>query len=121
MVIGVPDNGLLCSFLNCHQSMGKEKKYDCVLCGHQLSDKNSYSRHKKIVQEGVKFPCGQCNHQATSKGNLISHKRAVHQYMKESSTLAGIVASNLLVGQISPDIKENYTLLVAVQFHKKVK
>ena len=37
------------------------KKYDCDLCGHQVSRKNSLARHKKIVHEGVKFPYGQCN------------------------------------------------------------
>ena len=49
---------------------------------------------------------------------LLGTKR---QYMKESSTLAGIVASNLLIAQISPDTKENYILLLAIQFDKKLK
>ena len=53
--------------------MGKEKKYDSVLFGHQVSHKNSLAKHKKIVHEGVKFPCGQCNIQATLKGNLAEH------------------------------------------------
>ena len=53
-----------------------EKKYNCYLCGHQVSHKNSLTRHKKIVHEGLKFPCGQCKHQSTSKGNLAPHNRA---------------------------------------------
>ena len=41
------------------------------------------------------------------------------QYMKESNSLAYIVASNLLISQISQGTKENFILLVAVQFDKK--
>ena len=42
------------------------------------------------------------------------------QSMKASSTLAGIVTSNLQIGQVSQGTKENYTLLVIVQFDKKM-
>ena len=52
---------------------GKDEKYNCDLCGHQVSHKNSLARHKKSVHEGVKFPCGQCIHQATTKGSLAEH------------------------------------------------
>ena len=57
----------------------KDKKYNCDLCGHQVSHKNSLTRHKKIVHEGIKFPCRQCNYQAITKGNLAKHKTAVHE------------------------------------------
>ena len=54
------------------------KKYNCDLCGHQASKKNSLARPKKIVHKGVRYPCRQCNYQATTKGNLAKHKTAVH-------------------------------------------
>ena len=40
----------------------KDKKYNCDLCGRQVSHKNSLAKHKKIVHEEVKFPYRQCNH-----------------------------------------------------------
>ena len=57
----------------------EEEKYNCDLCGHQVSHKNNLARHKKIVHEAVKYPCRQCNYQATTKGSLAEHKTAVHE------------------------------------------
>ena len=61
---------------------GKVKKFNCDICGHHVSQKNSLARHKKIVHEGVKYPFGQYNYQATTKGSLAEHKRAVHEGVK---------------------------------------
>ena len=71
----------------------KDKKYDCKLCGHQVSKKNNLARHKKIVHEGVKFPCGQCNCKTTDKGNLALHKRAVHEGVKYTCELCNYQTS----------------------------
>ena len=57
-------------------------KYNCDVCGHQVTSKGNLARHKRAVHEGVKFPCGQCNHQATSKGHFAQHKRAIHEGIK---------------------------------------
>ena len=57
----------------------KHKKYNCDLCGHQVKQKNSLTRHKR---EGVKYVCEQCNHQLTTKGSLAEHKRAVNEGVK---------------------------------------
>ena len=61
---------------------GNVKKYNCDICGHQVSHKSSLVRQKKIVHEGIKFSCRQCNYQATSKGSLSKHKGAVHEGVK---------------------------------------
>ena len=70
-----------CKIMDIHNRTfhDKVKKYNCDLCGQQVSHKNSLARHKKIVHEGIKFPCRQCNYQATTKGNLAKHKTAVHE------------------------------------------
>ena len=60
----------------------KDKKYNCDLCGKQVSHKDSLARHKMIVHERVKFLCGKCNHQSASKGNLARHKMAIHEGVK---------------------------------------
>ena len=49
---------------------GKDEKYNCDICGYQVSNKISLTTHKKIVHKGVKYPCRQCDNQATSKWNL---------------------------------------------------
>ena len=64
--------------LNLHQ----DKKYDCNICGIQVSTKASLAQHKRAVHEGVKYPCGQCGHKFTSKGILAEHKKAVHEGVK---------------------------------------
>ena len=57
----------------------KVKKYDCDLCGYQVSHKNSLAKHEKIVHEGVKLRCRQCKYNKTSKKVLMNTKE---QYMK---------------------------------------
>ena len=43
--------------------------------------KESLTRHKKIVHDGVKvkYPCKQCDQEFTQKGNLARHQMAVHE------------------------------------------
>ena len=95
---------------------GKVKKYNCDLCGHQVSHKCSLARHKKIVHEGVKFPCNATIKQHQKEVLLITKG----QYMKESNFLAEIAASNLLLGQVSQYTKGNNILQEMVQLAKRL-
>ena len=57
--------------LKCHQdSFHQEEKYNCNICGIQVSRNDNLIQHKRAVHEGVKYPCGQCSYQATTKGSL---------------------------------------------------
>ena len=60
------------------------EKFSCDICGHQVSQKKSMTRHKKIVHEGVKYPCRQCNKEYTDKDSLGRHKRSVHRAVKHN-------------------------------------
>ena len=64
--------------LNLHQ----DKKYNCNICGIQISTKKSLTQHKRAVHEGVKYSCRQCGHQSTTKGDLTKQKSAVHERVK---------------------------------------
>ena len=55
---------------------GKVKKYNCDLCGHQVSHKNSLARHKKIVHEGKNFLAGNATIKQQQKEK---HKTAEHE------------------------------------------
>ena len=61
---------------------GKDEKYNCDICGFQVSNKISLGRHKKIVHEGVKYHCKQCHYEATSESHIDEHKRAAHEGVK---------------------------------------
>ena len=58
------------------------EKYSCDICGHQVSNKSSLGRHKKIVHNGLRLPCMQCAYQATTKGSLAEHQRVLHEGVK---------------------------------------
>ena len=77
-----------------------DEKNSCDICGYQVLQKKSLTRHKKIVydevngtctysqenrvqqqragHEGIKYYCRQCNQEFTTKGSLAQHQSAVH-------------------------------------------
>ena len=87
--------------------------YSCDVCGHQVSQKKSLVRHKKVVHEGIKYSCMQCNHQATSKRNLVKHQRAVHEGVKYSCGECGKQESSqsILLDTKGQYMKESNTLV----------
>ena len=62
----------------------RDETHNCSICGYQSLKKESLTRHKKIVHDGVKvkYPCKQCGQEFTQKGNLARHQMAAHEGVK---------------------------------------
>ena len=73
--------------LNPHQD---SKKYNCSICGIQVSTKESLAQRKMALHEGVKYTCGQCGIQLTTKGRLNDQKNTVHKLNKKQIVKIGM-------------------------------
>ena len=76
----------------------KDTMYSCDECGHQVPQKNSLAKHKRIVHNGVKFSCSQCSYQTTTKGHFAEHQRAVHEGVKHPLSMQAMQLSSNFKG-----------------------
>ena len=56
-------------------------KFNCDICGQELTSKLSIIRHKRAIHEGIKHGCDHCDFKGSEASSLRRHLKNIHKIL----------------------------------------